>query len=184
MFANKIYLLTELLHPYRASLLVAIIGTGTIIFSTLHEFNSRLGKLEMLDKLDTIVSRLDAIDPKLDAIDPKLDAIDPKLDAIDSRFEAIDSGLGKLEATLEAKLEAIDSRLGKLEAKLDAKMGVWSSTFRNTASTLANDLPEKESEIDNSMGDKETCVRSGGKGCDTVKGIPAPHPNEIQENRE
>ena len=170
MFANKIYLLTELLHPYRASLLVAIIGTGTIIFSTLHEFNSRLGKLEMLDKLDTIVSRLDAIDPKLDAID--------------SRFEAIDSGLGKLEATLEAKLEAIDSRLGKLEAKLDAKMGVWSSTFRNTASTLANDLPEKESEIDNSMGDKETCVRSGGKGCDTVKGIPAPHPNEIQENRE
>jgi len=170
MFANKIYLLTELLHPYRASLLVAIIGTGTIIFSTLHEFNSRLGKLDKLDKLDTIVSRLDAIDPKLDAIDP--------------RFEAIDSGLGKLEATLEAKLEAIDSRLGKLEAKLDAKMGVLSSTFRNTASTLANDLPEKESEIDNSMGDKETCVRSGGKGCDTVKGIPAPHPNEIQENRE
>ena len=170
MFANKIYLLTELLHPYRASLLVAIIGTGTIIFSTLHEFNSRLGKLDKLDKLDTIVSRLDAIDPKLDAID--------------SRFEAIDSGLGKLEATLEAKLEAIDSRLGKLEAKLDAKMGVLSSTFRNTASTLANDLPEKESEIDNSMGDKETCVRSGGKGCDTVKGIPAPHPNEIQENRE
>jgi len=170
MFANKIYLLTELLHPYRASLLVTIIGTGTIIFSILHEFNSRLGKLDKLDKLDTIVSRLGAIDPKLDAID--------------SRFEAIDSGLGKLEATLEAKLEAIDSRLGKLEAKLDAKMGVLSSTFRNTASTLANDLPEKESEIDNSMGDKETCVRSGGKGCDTVKGIPAPHPNEIQENRE
>jgi len=91
----------------------------------------------------------------------------------DLRFDTIDSTLSEHGSALREH----SSRFDKLESKIDDTK----STSLGLGYSLMQGISGKKDMMKESMVDIQTCVGSGGKDCDLVKGIAAAYQNEIQK---